>query len=202
MKNYEVTTEQMKYIYEVACSTWKTKIWNMIKPFSETVTITEDQVKEMLAAASEEQKKVIYSVFPKEKDNNAFIREFNNDCMDDISKELFGRNDAIQILWSETPDDKPELEGRAFFVDSKFKVKTGETKCGGTWISVYKKEKWQVGDWFIPTKPEDTDEEPMWASEMDYYEGKTIQVGSIDENGYLHSNNCILNPSWCKKVEK
>ena len=64
-----------------------------------------------------------------------------------------------------------------------------------------KKEEWKAGDLFIPTKPKNLNEYPGWADHMNIYEGKVIQVESINKAGNLYSNQLYWNPSWCKKVK-
>jgi len=84
-KMKEILKSQMKQIHDVACSVWKEKINNWVKeqsePLSETVTITEEQVKEMLNASNDEQKKVIKSVFKIE--DEKFVTKPGDVCVND-----------------------------------------------------------------------------------------------------------------------
>lgn len=59
--NQIIRRKYLKEIYDVACLTWKSKIaeMGMQNPFSDSITLTDIQVKEMFNAASEEQKKVL-----------------------------------------------------------------------------------------------------------------------------------------------
>jgi hypothetical protein len=98
---------------------------SQINQLSETIKIIEAQIKET----------------QKEEDKNAFIKKFNAVDMSEMSKNLFGSSSVMQILDGCTPSDKPELEGRAFYVHNNYEVKTGKTEEGGTYISIYKKIK-------------------------------------------------------------
>ena len=94
---------------------------SQINQLSETIKIIEAQVKET----------------QKEEDKNAFIKKFNTENISEISEKLFG-DATLQILEGCTPEDNPELYGRAFYITKDCDVKIGKAK-DGTYISIYKK---------------------------------------------------------------
>ena len=60
-----LTREQLKQIYDVACSSWKSKINNLVKridQYSNTLNLTDEFVKEMFTAANGDQKEVLLAV--------------------------------------------------------------------------------------------------------------------------------------------
>lgn len=60
-----ISVSDLKKIYDIACGPWKFKIERMVKPFENTVTLTEEQIEEMFSASSQSQKKVLEQVFGK-----------------------------------------------------------------------------------------------------------------------------------------
>jgi hypothetical protein len=67
MKKHEITREQLKSIYDVACNTWKEKITEYANrnPFSDTVEFTQAEINEMFSASDVGQLKVLTSIFGK-----------------------------------------------------------------------------------------------------------------------------------------
>ena len=56
-------------------------------PFSDKIIIPERVVKVMFGAATAEQLPVLKKIFPEfQKDNNAFIKEFDSSVLEDINK--------------------------------------------------------------------------------------------------------------------
>lgn len=68
MKNYTITREQLKKIYDVACGGWKEKITEYAgrNPFGDTIAFTQTEVDEMFKAASLSQTAVLANIFGKQ----------------------------------------------------------------------------------------------------------------------------------------
>ena len=114
MKSFKITRSQFKQLYDVACSTWKTKVLQLTNDTLNTFSIEGDLsyeiVEEMFKAISNDnQKKVFTSIFP----------DFSTDKSIDLSKitdeGLFGQsNSIIQIRCSSDYKDK------AFYLSSDY----------------------------------------------------------------------------------
>jgi hypothetical protein len=67
MKNTTVKKSELEQIHNVACSTWKSKIAELTlrNPFGELVELTQTEVDEMFAAATESQLPVLNKIFGK-----------------------------------------------------------------------------------------------------------------------------------------
>lgn len=67
--NQIITKENLKKIYDVACSTWKTKLtqYAIRNPFGNEVELTSDEVNEMFDASDEKQTKIL----------NKFLKRYN-----------------------------------------------------------------------------------------------------------------------------
>jgi hypothetical protein len=65
MKNTTVKKSELEQIHNVACSTWKSKITGLTlrNPFGELVELTQTEVDNMFAAATESQRPVLVAVF-------------------------------------------------------------------------------------------------------------------------------------------
>lgn len=76
MKTQQSTTtisvSDLKKIHDVACDSWKRKIEAMVKPFEDTVTLTEEQIGKMFDAANDSQAKVLEEVFGERFSNRLF----------------------------------------------------------------------------------------------------------------------------------
>lgn len=127
-------------IWDVACDNWKTKLQEKARefPFLTYVSYTNKEVIEIFEACNARQLVVVSKFFTKVvEDRNAFIQKFDVSTTEEISLQLFGDDEAFQILENEA--HSKELKGRGFYIPSNYKVATGETFAGGTWISIYKK---------------------------------------------------------------
>lgn len=81
---------------------------------------------------------------PKEKetvkeDKNALVGNISVGEMAEFSRKIFGNVSTVQIIKSETPEDKPELKNRALYVPPSYEVVTGKSLIEGTYIAIYKK---------------------------------------------------------------
>jgi len=62
--------------------------------------------------------------------------------------------------------------------------------------------KFKVGDWFIPHKPNNKNQDPKWVSSMNAFDGKAMKVREIDDNGYLLADKgWTYNADWCAKLQ-
>ena len=78
-----ISVSDLKKIHDVACSTWKFKIEKMVKPFEDTVTLTEQQIGEMFDAANDSQAKILEQIFGERFSNSLF--DFGDEHMITIS---------------------------------------------------------------------------------------------------------------------
>ena len=67
-----ISVSDLKKIHDVACDSWKRKIEAMVKPFEDTVTLTEEQIGKMFDAANDSQAKVLEQVFGERFSNKLF----------------------------------------------------------------------------------------------------------------------------------
>ena len=67
-----ISVSNLKKIHDVACAAWKKKIAEMVKPFEDTVTLTEEQIGKMFDAANDSQAKILEQVFGKRFSNSLF----------------------------------------------------------------------------------------------------------------------------------
>lgn len=80
MKSQKITKENLKAIYDVACSGWKTKIeqYAIKNPFSNEVELTNTEIEEMFNASDDKQKKVLLKFFVREKSSIEIINDFQD----------------------------------------------------------------------------------------------------------------------------
>ena len=60
------------------------------------------------------------------------------------------------------------------------------------------------GDRFIPRKPKNTSQYPMWDRMMDKLDGRVLTFDKMDYDGNLTSKDAefySFHPDWCEKVE-
>jgi hypothetical protein len=62
-KGLNIPVSELKRIYDVACRRWQNKIQDMVKPFQETVFVSEEKIEEMLKAATVIQLPIVKDVF-------------------------------------------------------------------------------------------------------------------------------------------
>ena len=145
-KTFETTREDMKSIYNIACSDWKTKIEGMIKdyqesPFSNNVTLPERVVKLMFEAATPIQLVTLEKVFPEfRKDNNAFVGEFDSSVLEDINKTLFGEANFIRIGYGWVPSELEHLQSKCFAVDEHCEVILHKRTSDGITLIEFRKK--------------------------------------------------------------
>lgn len=126
-KTYQVNKSELEQIHNVACSTWKSRIAELTlrNPFGTRIELTQTEVDEMFAAATEGQRAVLVGVFGEP--NKAI--DFSTGAPD--GKQFFikeGTNSTAMIAVRLGGD----LENKAFYLNSMFnwEIKTdnrGET---------------------------------------------------------------------------
>jgi hypothetical protein len=131
-------------IIDVARSTWKSKLaesWGTTMVLGFSVNITEDFYKEMRESCTKDQHKLFDEIFGKDvEDKNAFVKEFPNDKLVNLSRELFDHPSAINIASNSALDiTRPDLKGRSFYVSNRYQVTTHKGTNGGTVIEITKK---------------------------------------------------------------
>ncbi len=114
MKSFNITREQFKQLYYVACLTWKHKVELLIGEtlglFQQAGTLSYEKVEEMFKAISNDsQSKVFTEIFP----------DFSNDKSIDLSvatnEGLFGRTDSmIQIRCN------GKFKNKAFYLSNDY----------------------------------------------------------------------------------
>lgn len=139
--NYKVTRQQMKEIYDIACSTWKPKIKALTEKYigalDDEGELPEEVVKEMKSAATTEQKPLIDRIFPQPQDNNAFVGQFELGYLHCISEKLFGNPYTLQIGVAQAPDN---LKRKSFYIPPNYEVALSSGVNGnGTIIEIKKK---------------------------------------------------------------
>lgn len=67
-----ISVSDLKKIHDVACDSWKRKIEAMVKPFEDTVTLTEEQIGKMFNAANDSQAKILEQIFGERFTNGLF----------------------------------------------------------------------------------------------------------------------------------
>ena len=64
--------------------------------------------------------------------------------------------------------------------------------------------KFKKGDKFIPRKPKDISQYPLWDRAMDKFSGQILTIRKINSEGMLEgaeSDRYCFHPDWCEKVE-
>ena len=130
---FKTTRANMKQIYNVSCTAWKSKIIEMVSKyavsqFSEEIILPQEEVDEMFRAASSTQKETLKEVFPNYKEDNNILREdisleewddflerFNN-----LFKPFYKGLEAAQSATFRI--DRKDLENRAIYIPSRMKV--------------------------------------------------------------------------------
>ena len=130
---FKTTRSSMQKIYNVACTTWKSKIIDMVSKyavsgFSEEIILPQIEVEEMFKAASSTQKEVLEEVFPNYREGNNILRE-------DISSAEWGNflksfNSLFKPSYRglETAQSatfrigREDLENRAIYIPSNMEV--------------------------------------------------------------------------------
>ena len=126
-KTYQVKKAELEQIHNVACSTWKSKIAELTlrNPFGQLIELTQMEVDEMFAAATESQLPVLVGVFGEP--TNAI--DLSSNQVDGL--ELFKR-DGTTMSTLIAVRLSGEMKNKAFYLNSDFtwEIKTdasGET---------------------------------------------------------------------------
>lgn len=140
MGKVTVKKSEFKPLYDAACSDWKTRFDNVLKSFvfTDELEFTSEFVEEMRSACTKEQRIIFNTIF-KEVDKNAFIKPITSDYIASVSNELFGNENVLDYASSAaTRIGRPDLHGRALYVNSNYEVKL-HPSGGGNVIEILKK---------------------------------------------------------------
>jgi hypothetical protein len=120
-----VKKSELEQIHNVACSTWKSKIAELTlrNPFGELIELTQTEVDEMFAAATESQRRTLVGVFGEP--TNAV--DLSNDEVDGLG--MYRRNghedNALIAVRS-----RGEYRDKAFYLNSKFNWEIAKDREG------------------------------------------------------------------------
>jgi hypothetical protein len=144
---FMLAPENAQKIINIACpgtNNWKEKLvkrWAETIVLGKTIEISEYFYKEMRKACTADQHKLFDEIFGKDvEDKNAFIKEFPNEKLQALSRELFNHQNAISIAEDSALDImRPDLQGRSFYVSNRYQVTTHKVSNEGTVIEITKK---------------------------------------------------------------
>jgi hypothetical protein len=75
-KGLNIPVSELKRIYDVACGPWRQKIQSMVGPFQESVFVSEEEIEDMLKAATSTQRPIVEDVF------KIYLRESKREFFD------------------------------------------------------------------------------------------------------------------------
>jgi hypothetical protein len=131
---------EFKPLYDAACADWKTRFDNVLKSFvfTDEIEFTSDFVNDMRNACTADQRKIFNTIF-KEVNKNAFIKPINQSYIESVSNELFGNKYVLDKADGAALNiRRPDLKGRAFYINSNYEVKLHSTGEGNV-IEILKK---------------------------------------------------------------
>jgi hypothetical protein len=140
MEKVIVKKSEFKPLYDAACADWKTRFDNVLKSFvfTDEIEFTSDFVNDMRDACTADQRKIFNTIF-KEVDKNAFIKPINGSYIESVSNELFGNKYVLDKANAAALNiNRPDLKGRAFYINSNYEVKLHPTGEGNV-IEILKK---------------------------------------------------------------
>lgn len=145
----EITRKDYLRIYDIACDLWREKLEKMYNeifnsPFAEEGLISEDRIHEMLDACSPTQKPLLEGIFKdyigkKEDKNPIKTGAIKDDTISRLSAQMFGNGSFLGVLGALTPENRPELNGRALWLSDSYEVKVFPANISGTVIEFIKK---------------------------------------------------------------
>lgn len=138
MNVVSIKKTDFKKLYDIACSGWKTNFDDYLKPFmfSDSIDFKQDFINQMRKACTTDQLPVFNELFG-ELDKNAFISEASPDFLEDISEELFGHSDIMQIAYSAANGiNRPDLNGKSIYFKSSVELVLHKTNSGGTVVEI------------------------------------------------------------------
>lgn len=82
MKNQTISRDNLKQIYDVACSSWKTKIEDYAKrnPFGNEIEFSKAEIDEMFSASDSKQKAILNKFFQLPKNIMDTVKSFKDAC--------------------------------------------------------------------------------------------------------------------------
>ena len=102
MKNQIITRDGLKEIYDIACSSWKSKIEDYAKrnPFEDKITFTQPEVDEMIKASDQKQIKVLKKFFSVPQDIRDKVKSFLDACklLDIDPKTVYHKDDSRVVI--------------------------------------------------------------------------------------------------------
>jgi hypothetical protein len=126
----KVTREEFKKIYDVACSTWKTKLTEFCheQTFNDKLEFTHDQIKGMLEASTQSQFPIVKQVF----------HEYNYDKTIDIDKmELIG--EVFDSQGSHAMIAISIMDYKSFYLNNEYNWELTTNDNGHTYLIPTKK---------------------------------------------------------------
>jgi len=150
-KTYKIERSKLKEMYDAACENYKRQLDKIInsQPFTEDIEFTKEWLDKAFKDLTEVQKPIAYKVFSeyindKPKDKNAFVKQFDSNMLCNISKELFGNTNTLQIGYGVAmkEEDSEDIQGRCLILDTEAYDITASPSKQGKWliIRVHKKE--------------------------------------------------------------
>ena len=142
---YTVSRSQMESIYNFGYTELKNKIKDLVRThfslFGDSCVLTHDDVKSIFDIAVPMQIPELEKIFPDfAEEKNPFIKsELSNLIVREMSKKVLGDDNILQVLGASTPDDRIDLNSKAFYVSGDYHINVGEAK-NGTYIEIVKKE--------------------------------------------------------------
>ena len=130
MKTQTITREQLKQIYDVACSSWQTKINEIGKqnPYSTNIEFTDEFVKGMFKAANESQKEVLVAVGLVVVSNSVDCTTHNLETRI-VNKRVSIRTKSGNELLA-TRKNSSEYAGISFYLNNNYNWELKEDNCG------------------------------------------------------------------------
>jgi len=166
-------------------------------------------IKELRSATTQE----ITLLDTKLKENGKYFDKESMSIKDIVNEPAFKVGDWVLItkpkdvtqspFWLNSMDkyDGQTLEIEEINSDGYLVI--GGWKFHPDWCTKAEVQKsFKEGDWFIPKKPEDFYNSPVyWDFNMDKFSGKKLKIEAITTSGMLLSNGWHFHPDWCTKVE-
>ena len=83
MNNQTITRDNLKRIYDIACSSWKTKIEGYAKrnPFNSEIEFSQSEIDEMFKASDSKQKELLSQFFKQPSDIRDKVKSFLDACL-------------------------------------------------------------------------------------------------------------------------
>ena len=140
---FELEIDDAKMLIQVSDFHFRNELineWGYSIAMDQTIRVNRELYERMRHLPNTSLQNALDKIFGPEAENK---NPWQNDSIEDItsfSRELFGGLDVIQIARSAANSiDRPDLEGRSFYISTPFEVITHKTLSGGTVIEIVKK---------------------------------------------------------------